>query len=182
MRKRKSDEYTALPYRCELYFDKEDDAWIIRFPELPGCIADGSTPEEAFRAGEEAKSLWLETAIDHGDDVPLPEPEPLYSGRLVLRLPKGLHTRAARAAQREGVSLNTYLVQAVTESVERSGITNMLRFIGGNLERFFTKAGPGSYLLSLLVKPIYGEKDEPAALEEVAELPSVPLRGERHAP
>jgi hypothetical protein len=77
------------------------------------------------------------------------------------------------------VSLNTYMVQAVAESVERSGMKNMLRFIGGSLERFMSKAGPGAYLLSLLVKPIYGEKDEPITLETAAELPSV-SRQEAH--
>ena len=173
--------YEALRYRFEISFDQDSEAWVIRYPELPGCIAHGESEEEALVAGREAKSLWLETALENHDPIPAPVPEPVYSGKTVVRLPRSLHERAARAADRDGVSLNTYLVQAVAESVERSGIANMLRFIGGALERELRKLGAPAFLVSLFVQPIYGEKDQPVALEQIAELPGVPSR-EDHAP
>jgi predicted RNase H-like HicB family nuclease len=41
-------------------------------PELKGCVAVGDTPAEALANLEEARKLWLETAYEHGDKIPLP--------------------------------------------------------------------------------------------------------------
>jgi antitoxin HicB len=118
MRRAVSD-YSSLPYRIDLSFDKQSDAWVIRYPELPGCIAHGNTPAQAMAEGEEAKALWIETALEEHQEIPEPQGEPTYSGKLVLRLPKGLHEAAALNAAREGVSLNAYLMHLVSEGVER---------------------------------------------------------------
>ena len=40
-----------------------------------------------------------------------------YSGKLVVRLPKSLHRRAAYAANREGVSLNQFIVSSIAEQI-----------------------------------------------------------------
>ena len=42
------------------------------------------------------------------------------SGRLLLRMPPDLHADLARAAEREGTSLNGYIIGRLTESVGRS--------------------------------------------------------------
>jgi hypothetical protein len=42
---------------------------------------------------------------------------PSPSGRLLLRMPPGLHAELARAAEREGVSLNGYITATLGESV-----------------------------------------------------------------
>jgi antitoxin HicB len=111
--------YSNLPYRVDLVFDPRDSVWIARFPELPGVKAHGSTREQAIEAAEQLKELWLETAIEKKIRIPEPEPEPVYSGKLNLRLPRTLHERVATAARNEAVSLNTYIVEAVAERLER---------------------------------------------------------------
>lgn len=64
---------------------------------------------------EDAKRAWFESMIEHGKPIPEPRPvEEQFSGRLVLRLPKSLHRRAVIAADRDGVSLNTLIVTAVS--------------------------------------------------------------------
>jgi hypothetical protein len=40
-----------------------------------------------------------------------------YSGKLVVRLPKSLHRQAALAANREGVSLNQFIVSSIAEQI-----------------------------------------------------------------
>lgn len=119
------NDYMKLPYRMNLAFDEESDAWVVRYPELPGCIAHGTTPTEALAEGEAAKALWIETAIDEHHTIPEPQGEPVYSGKFVLRLPKSLHEAAAESAEREGTSLNGYLVYLVSEGVQRSGLKNL---------------------------------------------------------
>ena len=141
-------EYEALPYRMEVFFDPESAVWVVRYPELPGCTAHGDSPEDAIALGKEAKTLWLETALEERQAVPRPMGEPEYSGKLVLRLPKTLHEAAAHTAEREGVSLNAYLLQLVAEGVQRTGVKNLLNFVEGQVQRamsrFLANAGPGA--------------------------------------
>jgi antitoxin HicB len=126
-------QYTKLDYPTELF--KRQERWFIRFSDLPGCIADGVTREEAIARGDEAKALWLETALEIGREIPAPSQEPRYSGKLVLRLPKGLHEAAAQIAQRDAVSLNSCLVQFIAEGVQRSGLKNLLNNLETKLEK-----------------------------------------------
>ncbi|HLI80123.1 MAG TPA: type II toxin-antitoxin system HicB family antitoxin [Candidatus Binataceae bacterium] len=112
-----------------LAFDPESDAWIVRFPELPGCLAHGASPREALAEGEEAKALWLATALENGSDIPEAHPDTTHSGKLVLRLPRSLHAAAADGAEREGASLNNYLVHLISEGVQRSGMKNLYQHL-----------------------------------------------------
>jgi antitoxin HicB len=66
------DYYLSLPYSIELIPD-EDGFWFAQIPLLPGCMTQGSSREEALEMLDEAKELWLETALDRG--IPIPEPE-----------------------------------------------------------------------------------------------------------
>ena len=72
MTKKRLRHYLKLPYRMMKQYDEESHAWFVRYPELPGCIADGPTPEEALAEGAEAKALWIETALSEDFDIPEP--------------------------------------------------------------------------------------------------------------
>jgi predicted RNase H-like HicB family nuclease len=41
-------------------------------PELPGCMSDGATPQEALDNAYDAIACWLEAAQEMGRDVPQP--------------------------------------------------------------------------------------------------------------
>lgn len=126
MPKQLLQDYEALPYRVALDFDQDDHVWVVRYPELPGCIGHGATKEEAIAKGEEMKSLWLETLLENGASPPEPQPEPSYSGKFVLRLPKTLHERVAQAAAREEVSLNQYLISVIADRLGANDLSNRL--------------------------------------------------------
>ena len=64
---------TVYKYETIIYWSNEDQAFIADVPELPGCMAHGSTPNEALANAQEAIALWLETANEFGD--PIPEPK-----------------------------------------------------------------------------------------------------------
>lgn len=60
-------------YEIILYWSREDEAYIAEVPELPGCMADGSTMVEAVKNVERVIKEWLETATELGR--PIPEPK-----------------------------------------------------------------------------------------------------------
>ena len=84
----------------------EDGAWIAEVPELPGCMADGRSRQEAIRAAERAAKLWLEVARDDGREIPEPSEPGEASGKFIVRIPRSLHRRLQILAKREQVSLN----------------------------------------------------------------------------
>ena len=54
-------------------------------------------------------------------EAPAPDPRPAagsHSGRLLLRMPSMLHANLARAAEREGVSLNQLIVGLLSRSLD----------------------------------------------------------------
>jgi antitoxin HicB len=102
-------------YPFDLHWSDEDQAWIADVYDLPGCLADGETPQEAASAAEEAARLWVEVARQEGRDIPPPSSEESASGQFVLRLPRSLHARLRRMAEREHVSLNQLAVALLAQ-------------------------------------------------------------------
>ncbi|HLA36237.1 MAG TPA: type II toxin-antitoxin system HicB family antitoxin [Rhodocyclaceae bacterium] len=96
---------------------KEDGGgWLATFPDLPGCMGDGETPEAAIEDGYAAAESWLAVAHECGDPIPAPG-SGNESGRFVTRLPRSLHTRLAARADQEGVSMNTLVVSLIAEGI-----------------------------------------------------------------
>jgi len=96
----------------------EEPGFLIVSPDLPGCMADGATIEEAVANGHDAVESWILTAREFGDPVPAPGSggEP---GKFVQRLPKTLHAKLAARAKQEGVSLNTLVLSFIAEGLGR---------------------------------------------------------------
>jgi hypothetical protein len=61
-----------------------------------------------------------------------PNDDAQHSGRLLLRLPPALHNELAQAAERECMSLNAYITQALSESLS----DDEPRHAQGGLSRF----------------------------------------------
>jgi antitoxin HicB len=112
---REVERYMALPYHIELIPDEGE--WVVAIPELPGCLSQGETPEEAITMIREAQRLWLQVALEDGRPIPAPRPEEDYSGRFNVRVPKRLHRDLVRAAEAEGVSLNLFVATALARAV-----------------------------------------------------------------
>ena len=106
-------------YRITLTRERADggaNQWLAQVDELPSCSATGPTPDAAAAAAERAIEAWIDQARAEGRDVPEPGGA-AYSGRLLLRMPRSLHADLARRADREGVSLNQWIVGALARSV-----------------------------------------------------------------
>ena len=68
-------------YRYEMivYWSYEDKRFIVEVPELPDCMADGSTYEEAIRNAQRVIEKWFETAKELGRDIPEPKVKLVYA-------------------------------------------------------------------------------------------------------
>jgi antitoxin HicB len=107
--------YLALPYTIEMVPDP-DGGWVVSVKELPGCLSQGDTPEEAIEMIEDAKRAWIEVALEDGYPVPEPRELESYSGKFVVRVPRSLHRDLSEQAEREGVSLNQYINVALARA------------------------------------------------------------------
>ncbi|MBS3968134.1 MAG: type II toxin-antitoxin system HicB family antitoxin [Truepera sp.] len=106
--------YLSLHYPVTFY-PEEEGGYTVEIKDLPGCVSQGETLNEAMEMIEEARQLWLEVAYEHGDEIPLPSTDEAFSGRVLLRMPHSLHRRLSEGAEREGVSLNQHLVALLSE-------------------------------------------------------------------
>ena len=66
-------------YEVIVYWSEDDGAYIAELPELPGCMADGSTYEEAIRNAQVVIAEWIETAKELGREVPVPKGKLAYA-------------------------------------------------------------------------------------------------------
>lgn len=51
---------------------QDGGGFVATVPDLPGCMSDGETPEEALAHVQDAIECWIEAAIEHGRTVPSP--------------------------------------------------------------------------------------------------------------
>lgn len=52
--------------------EEDGGGFVARVPDLPGCLSDGETPEEALINAYDAIACWIEAARDQGRPVPPP--------------------------------------------------------------------------------------------------------------
>jgi predicted RNase H-like HicB family nuclease len=66
-------------YEMIIYWSNEDHTYIVEVPELPGCMADGRTYQEAVSNAEVIIAEWIETAQELGRPIPNPRGKLMYA-------------------------------------------------------------------------------------------------------
>jgi antitoxin HicB len=63
-----------VPYRFTVRPLTEDEGggYLIEFPDLPGCMSDGATIEDAITNGLDAMRGWIEAMRAEGHPIPAP--------------------------------------------------------------------------------------------------------------
>lgn len=61
-----------MRYELIIYWSKPDEAFVVEVPELPGCMADGGTYEEAVANAQVVVQEWIDTAKSLGRTIPVP--------------------------------------------------------------------------------------------------------------
>ncbi len=94
---------------------EEGGGWLAEIPDLSGCMSDGETIPEAIENLEQAKRLWIATALKRGLSIPVPRIEDdEYSGRLTLRIPKSMHRKLSELSRKEDTSLNQLILSLLS--------------------------------------------------------------------
>ncbi len=57
-------------YELIIFWSDEDESYVVEVPELPGCMADGITYEEAVQNAQQIIFAWIETAESLGREIP----------------------------------------------------------------------------------------------------------------
>ena len=66
-------------YELIIFWSEEDGRYVVEVPELPGCMADGESYEEAVKNAEIVISEWIETAKSLGREIPQPRGRLAYA-------------------------------------------------------------------------------------------------------
>lgn len=109
--------YEAADYTVSVQRVKVDDETLFRaqVKEFPDVDVYEATAELAYRAAFSIIEDLISCAQEMGHEIPKPwiDSEEQYSGRVTLRMPKGLHQKIAAVADGEEVSLNHYITSVL---------------------------------------------------------------------
>ena len=89
---------------------------LIAFPDYPGCMADGETPEEAIAEGRDALMSYLATLRDLDRPMPSPAEEPR---QVWEQIAASVQKALAQRADAEGISIGALVAKLVAEGLER---------------------------------------------------------------
>ena len=65
------DKFKIIKDQIEYEFEvAEDGGYVVSVPELPGCVSEGKSFEQAWQMIHDAMEGWLYVAAKHGDAIP----------------------------------------------------------------------------------------------------------------
>jgi antitoxin HicB len=93
---------------------EEGGGYLVEYPDIPGCMSDGETIEEAITNGREALLDCVEVFKDSGRKIPKPSIE---AAQWRQRLPRTLYSKLTKQAENEGVSINSLVTAIIAEAI-----------------------------------------------------------------
>src|SRR5450432_2135616 len=108
---RKLDQYQ---FAVRPLTKEEGGGFLVEYLDLPGCMSDGDTIEEAIANGREALRDCLKVLKDLGRDVPKVTVEPAQWRQ---RLPRTLYSKLRTQAENDGVSINSLVTAIIAEAI-----------------------------------------------------------------
>lgn len=108
----------AYPLELRRLSEDEGGGWLITFPDLPGCMSDGETIEEAIESGKDAFQSWMAVSLEYGHRIPKPaDPEAFL---VHLHLPQDLYEALNVRARAEGRNRDALALELIAQGLERA--------------------------------------------------------------
>ena len=92
----------------------EGGGYLLEYPDIPGCMSDGETVEEAIANGREALRDCNEVFKESGRKLPKLSVE---AAQWRQRLPRTLYLKLTKQAESEGVSINSFVTAIIAEAI-----------------------------------------------------------------
>ena len=157
--------YVSLDYPIEIRrIPKEDGGgYLASIPQLgeKAFRADGATIDEALVNLKKIKRYLLIDYLKEGLPIAEPEPEPesIFSGKFVVRIPPKLHRHLVEQARKENVSLNQLVLYLLSYNTSLRAVENKIEQCFAEVElRRFTARIPDEYLHQKPTRFLYGNK------------------------
>lgn len=103
------------PFTMHPLSEDEGGGYLIEFPDLPGCMSDGESPEEALRNGADAVRCWIEAMREAGRPIPAPSEAPV--GLRTVNVDNHVYELLSEEAARQGLSAESIANVALTSHV-----------------------------------------------------------------
>ena len=118
MSNRKSDNYN---FAIKIRHYGNDIEYVVVFDDFPNLIGAGSTVEEAIEEAKENLDVYINDCVENHIAYPAPSEfsfeKPIYSGKVSLRMSRSLHEKASLFADKEDVSLNSFINDAINHYI-----------------------------------------------------------------
>jgi len=114
MRRSESLDLDQYQFTVRPLSKEEGGGFLVEYPDIPGCMSDGETIQEAVRNGREALRDCLDVFAESGRKLPKPTIE---AAQWRQRLPRTLYSKLARQAESEGVSINSLVTAIIAEAI-----------------------------------------------------------------
>ena len=105
------DQY---PFTVRPLSKDEGGGYLVEYPDLPGCMSDGETVEEAIFNGRAALIDCMEVFKESGHKLPKP---PIEAAQWRQRVPRTLYSKLTKQAENEGVSINSLVTAIIAEAI-----------------------------------------------------------------
>ena len=93
---------------------EEGGGYLVEYPDIPGCMSDGETIDEAITNGREALRDSIDVFRESGRKIPKAIIE---AAQWRQRLPRTLYSKLTKQAENEGVSINSLLTAIIAEAI-----------------------------------------------------------------
>ena len=102
-------QFTVRPLSKE-----EGGGYLVEYPDIPGCMSDGETIQEAVANGREALRDCIDVFSESGRKIPKPSIE---AAQWRQRVPRTLYAKLTKQAENEGVSINSFVTAIIAEAI-----------------------------------------------------------------